>query len=65
MKLTVAGSGCVGLATEAMDGARRLFAGPGGVRFADTPMQALEGADALLIVTEWKACRCPWPPEKV
>lgn len=27
--------------------------------FADSPMQALEGADALLIVTEWKEFRSP------
>ncbi|MET3132197.1 UDPglucose 6-dehydrogenase [Oxalobacteraceae bacterium GrIS 1.11] len=29
------------------------------VRFADSPMDALEGADALAIVTEWKAFRSP------
>ncbi|GAP38678.1 UDP-glucose/GDP-mannose dehydrogenase family protein [Piscinibacter sakaiensis] len=29
------------------------------LRFADKPMQALEGADALVIVTEWKAYRSP------
>jgi UDPglucose 6-dehydrogenase len=29
------------------------------VRFATSPMDALEGADALVIVTEWKAFRSP------
>jgi UDPglucose 6-dehydrogenase len=29
------------------------------VRFAATPMEALEGAEALAIVTEWKAFRSP------
>ena len=29
------------------------------VRFAANPMDALEGADALIIVTEWKAFRSP------
>ena len=30
-----------------------------GLRFAASPMDALEGADALAIVTEWKAFRSP------
>jgi UDPglucose 6-dehydrogenase len=29
------------------------------VRFADSPMDALAGAEALVIVTEWKAFRSP------
>jgi UDPglucose 6-dehydrogenase len=29
------------------------------VRFADSPMDALTGAEALVIVTEWKAFRSP------
>jgi UDPglucose 6-dehydrogenase len=44
---------------EAMTAARALYAGRAGLAFADTPMQALEGADALIIVTEWKAYRSP------
>jgi UDPglucose 6-dehydrogenase len=28
----------------------------GGVRFADSPLQALEGADAVVLVTEWPQC---------
>jgi UDPglucose 6-dehydrogenase len=29
------------------------------ISFADKPMDALEGAEALVIVTEWKAFRSP------
>jgi UDPglucose 6-dehydrogenase len=29
------------------------------IRFADSPMDALDGAEALVIVTEWKAFRSP------
>ena len=43
----------------AMDEARRIFAGVAGIDFAPTPMDALEGADALVLVTEWKAFRSP------
>ena len=38
---------------------REVFAAEGGVRFADSPIGALEGADALVIVTEWKEFRSP------
>ena len=43
----------------AMNEARRIFAGESRIDFADTPMAALEGADALIIVTEWKEFRSP------
>ena len=43
----------------AMHEARRVFAQDPAVSFADTPMGALEGADALVIVTEWKEFRAP------
>jgi UDPglucose 6-dehydrogenase len=43
----------------AMDEARRVFAGVDGVSMARTPMAALEGADALVVVTEWKEFRSP------
>jgi UDPglucose 6-dehydrogenase len=33
--------------------ARKLI---GGVRFADTPLQALQDADAVVLVTEWPQC---------
>ena len=41
----------------AMDEARRIFGDEPRLRYADKAMQALEGADALLIVTEWKEFR--------
>ena len=43
----------------AMDEARRVFAGVEGLDFAASPGEALEGADALVVVTEWKAFRSP------
>ncbi len=39
--------------------ARRLYAGEGRIDFADSPLAALDGADALAIVTEWKEFRSP------
>ncbi len=44
---------------EAMDAAREALADVAALEFAPTPMAALEGADALVIVTEWKAYRSP------
>ena len=43
----------------AMEEAKRLMAKERGVSFAKTPIEALEGADALIIVTEWKEFRSP------
>ena len=43
----------------AMEEAGHLLAENAQVTFAANPMQALEGADALLIVTEWKEFRSP------
>ena len=43
----------------AMPEARNIYKGESRVRFADSPMAALEGADALAIVTEWKEFRSP------
>jgi UDPglucose 6-dehydrogenase len=39
--------------------ARRIYGQRADLRLADSPMDALQGADALLIVTEWKAFRSP------
>ena len=39
--------------------ARQIYKAESRVRFADSPMAALEGADALAIVTEWKEFRSP------
>ena len=43
----------------AMPEARRQLAGTQGVAFADSAEAALSGADALIIVTEWKEFRSP------
>jgi UDPglucose 6-dehydrogenase len=43
----------------AMDEAKRIFRGESRVGFVDSPMVALDGADALAIVTEWKEFRSP------
>jgi len=43
----------------AMPQARRVFADCAGLSYAGAPMDALEAADALLILTEWKEFRSP------
>jgi len=44
---------------EAMAEAGRLFGGRDDLVFCDSPEAALEGADALVLVTEWKAYNSP------
>jgi len=43
----------------AMHEARRVFGDDKRIGYADNPMQAVEGAAALVIVTEWKEFRSP------
>ncbi|HET9579197.1 MAG TPA: UDP-glucose/GDP-mannose dehydrogenase family protein [Usitatibacter sp.] len=43
----------------AMEEARHLYQGEGRVAFAKDAMAAVQGADALVIVTEWKIFRSP------
>jgi UDPglucose 6-dehydrogenase len=43
----------------AMVEARRVLGSVSGLAFADSAMDALQGADALVIVTEWKEFRSP------
>jgi UDPglucose 6-dehydrogenase len=43
----------------AMDEARRAFGAQPWLAYARTPMAAVEGADALIVVTEWKEFRSP------
>jgi UDPglucose 6-dehydrogenase len=43
----------------AMDEAQRVFGKEPRIVYADSPMAALDGADALAIVTEWKEFRSP------
>jgi UDPglucose 6-dehydrogenase len=43
----------------AMQESQRIFGNDTRLKYAETPMHALEGADALAIVTEWKEFRAP------
>ncbi len=43
----------------AMSEAQRLFRDEPRVTYADAPLPALDGADGLIIVTEWKEFRSP------
>ncbi len=43
----------------AMEEAKRIFANEPGVEFATSTVSALDGADALIIITEWKEFRSP------
>ena len=43
----------------AMHETQRIYGDDARLRFADSPMAALEDADALVIVTEWKEFRSP------
>ena len=43
----------------AMDEAKRAFGALPGVSFAASPLDAADGADALLVITEWQEFRSP------
>jgi UDPglucose 6-dehydrogenase len=43
----------------AIPAAKGVFGGLKGIRFAESPLAALDGADALAIVTEWQEFRSP------
>ncbi|MGQ9861087.1 MAG: UDP-glucose dehydrogenase family protein [Thiobacillaceae bacterium] len=43
----------------AMEETRRIFGERADLQLVDSPMDALKGADALIIVTEWKVFRSP------
>jgi UDPglucose 6-dehydrogenase len=43
----------------AMEEARRVFARLKGVSFAESPIDAVAGADALVVITEWQEFRSP------
>ncbi len=57
--LTARGATVVAYDPVAMPEARHLYADDPRVRFAEGALEALDGADALAIVTEWKAFRSP------
>jgi UDPglucose 6-dehydrogenase len=43
----------------AMPAAKAVFSALAGIGYADSPLAALEGADALAVVTEWQEFRSP------
>ena len=55
--LLAAGATVTAYDPVAMDEAKRIFNGVVGLAFAKTPSVALDNADALVIVTEWKEFR--------
>jgi UDPglucose 6-dehydrogenase len=57
--LTARGATVVAHDPQALDAARAALADVAALEFAPTPMAALDNADALIIVTEWKAYRSP------
>ncbi|MDO9601576.1 MAG: UDP-glucose/GDP-mannose dehydrogenase family protein [Rhodocyclaceae bacterium] len=57
--LLAAGATVVAHDPVAMDEARRIYGDEQRLTYAATPLEALAGADALVIVTEWKVFRSP------
>jgi len=57
--LLARGARVVAYDPAAIGHARDIYAGEAGIAFADSPSGALDGADALVIVTEWKEFRSP------
>lgn len=58
-ELLAAGAQIRAFDPEAMANVKRFYQGKGGIHFARDPYDALEGADALAIVTEWGEFRNP------
>jgi UDPglucose 6-dehydrogenase len=57
--LTQRGARVVAYDPVAMNEARRVLGERPEVRYANSPLSACEGADALVVVTEWKEFRSP------
>lgn len=57
--LTDRGASIAAYDPVAMPEAKKVFAGEAQISFCDSPDQALMGASALVIVTEWKQFRSP------
>jgi UDPglucose 6-dehydrogenase len=57
--LRARGAEVVAFDPVAVEEARHIFSGDPGVTFAGSAMEAVKGADALVIMTEWKAFRSP------
>ena len=58
-ELTANGATVCAYDPVAMPAAKRFLAGVKGIRYAETPVAALEGADALAVITEWQEFRSP------
>jgi UDPglucose 6-dehydrogenase len=59
-KLWAAGAKVRAYDPEAMEEAQRIYGARADLHLADSPADALDGADALVILTEWKAF---WSPD--
>jgi UDPglucose 6-dehydrogenase len=57
--LCAAGAAVQAYDPEALEEARRIYSDKKGLRYCDSPQEALHEADALVIVTEWKQFRSP------
>ncbi len=57
--LLAAGATITAYDPAAMPEAKRIFGLDSRLSYAESPIEALEGADALVIVTEWKEFRSP------
>jgi UDPglucose 6-dehydrogenase len=57
--LVARGAEVVAYDPVAMDEAKRTIGANPSVRYASSPMAAAEGADALVVVTEWQEFRSP------
>ena len=57
--LVARGARIVAYDPVAMPEAKRIYGESGSVSYAATPMEALAGADALVVVTEWQEFRSP------
>jgi UDPglucose 6-dehydrogenase len=53
------GASVVAYDPVAMDESRRIYGREPRLSYAESPVAALDGADALIIVTEWKEFRSP------
>jgi len=58
-ELVLRGASVVAYDPVATEQAKRVFAGVERLTYADSPQAALDGADCLVIITEWKEFRSP------
>ena len=58
-ELVARGAKVVAYDPVAMDEARRIFGTDSRIAYAEAPLAAVSGADALAVVTEWKEFRSP------